>query len=101
MELVTSNTRDEHPDERSRSWMQKCAHRRAEQDAELEPWKATQIREFEDSLCLSPTSHKQLFGIGVWHLWDFKDWLEQGNYSLAELYQLAVDEKMMRKVVAD
>lgn len=71
-----------------------------EQDAELDPWKATQIREFEESLCLSPTSHKQLFDIGVWHLWDFKDLLERGNHSLAEIYQQVDDEKMIRKVVA-
>ena len=90
-----------HPVASHRPWMAKQAQKRAEQDADLEPWTARQVHDFSSSLEMEPTSHRQLFDIGVLHLNEFKDWLELGNDSLYETYQRVGDETEMRKVVAN
>ncbi len=91
----------EHPDVSHRNWMARHARMRAEQDADLEHWDSQQIHDFAQYLELEPTTHRQLFDIGVLHLNDFKDWVERGNDSLAETYQKADDETEVRKVVAN
>lgn len=90
----------QHPSESHRPWMLKQARKRAEQDADLEPWTASQVYNFSSCLKRVPTSHRQLFDLGLLHLNDFKDWLERGNDSLYETYQRVKDETEMRKVVA-
>lgn len=89
-----------HPGTSHRPWMAKQARKRAEQDADLEPWTPSQVHDFSSRLEKEPASHRQLFDIGALHLNDFKEWLERGNDSLFELYQKASDETEMRKVVA-
>lgn len=89
-----------HPIESHRTWMIKQARRRAEQDADDPPWSGDQIYEFSTLMESEPTAHRQLFDLGVLHLQDFKDWLEQGNISLYETYQKASDETEMRRIVA-
>lgn len=84
-----------------RPWIVQCAKKRAETDADLEPWTAKQVSEFSSLTESKPASHKQLFDIGVLHLNDFKDWLERGNDSLYEVYQRVEGETEMRKVVAN
>ncbi len=90
-----------HPVANHRPWMAKQARKRAEQDADLEPWTAGKLFDFSSSLEREPTSHRELFEVGVLHLNDFKDWLEHGNDSLFETYQRIGDETEMRKVVAN
>ncbi len=89
-----------HPVESHRAWMYKQARRRAEQDADDQPWTDEQVRDFSLLMERKPATHRQLFDLGVLHLSDFKDWLEQGNDSLYETYQKASDETEMRKIVA-
>ncbi|WP_428239608.1 NACHT domain-containing protein [Gynuella sp.] len=89
-----------HPVEDHRKWMTKQARRRAEQDADDLPWTGEHIYGFSLLMEREPTTHRQLFDIGVLHLNDFKDWLEQGNDSLYETYQKARNETEMRKIVA-
>ncbi len=89
-----------HPVERQRDWMIKQARRCAERDADDHPWTGEQIYEFSTLMLREPTTHRQLFDLGVSHLNDFKDWLEQGNDSLYQTYQRACDETEMRKIVA-
>jgi len=89
-----------HPVEGHRPWMTKQARRRAEQDADDPPWTGEQIYALALLMEREPTTHRQLFDIGVLHLNDFKDWLEQGNDSLYETYQKASNETEMRKIVA-
>ncbi|NMH64992.1 hypothetical protein [Shewanella salipaludis] len=98
--IALSELAQNHPVEHYRSWMKKRAYKRAEEDADLEPWSSQQVRDFGASLEMTPASHRQLFDIGVLRLNDFKVWLELGNDSLAETYQRAADETEMRKIVA-
>ena len=89
-----------HPVTSHRPWMTKQARKRAEQDADLEPWTASQVHDFSYLQEREPASNRQLFDVGVLHLNDFKEWLECGNDSLFETYQRVADETEMRKVVA-
>lgn len=89
-----------HPVEGHRTWMTKQARRRAELDADDLPWTGEQIYDFSLLMEREPTTHRQLFDLGVLHLNDFKDWLERGNDSLYETYQKASDETEMRKIIA-
>ncbi len=89
-----------HPVEDHRTFMIKQARRRAEQDADDPPWTDGQVYDFSLLMEREPATHRQLFDLGVLHLNDFKDWLEQGNDSLYATYQKASDETEMRKIVA-
>ncbi|MBA55472.1 MAG: hypothetical protein CMK89_13540 [Pseudomonadales bacterium] len=89
-----------HPVEDHRAFMIKQARRRAEQDADDPPWTDGQIYDFSLLMERDPSTHRQLFDLGVLHLNDFKDWLEKGNDSLYATYQKASDETEMRKIVA-
>ncbi|MBO9170038.1 hypothetical protein [Rhizobium sp. L245/93] len=91
----------DHPEEAYRAWMAKCMQKRAEIDADVEPWKPEQVSDLWNLQRMQPVSHRQLFDVGVLHLQDFKDWLERGNDSLAETYQRVSGETEMRKVVAN
>jgi hypothetical protein len=89
-----------HPNGESRSWMVRLAHNRAVADADLPVWSAQNVSEFMRDAEVTPTSHKELFDIGVSRLTDFKAWLHHGNDSLAETYKRIPDETEMRNVVA-
>ncbi len=90
----------DHPDPDSRSWMAKVAYKRAEEDGELEPWTAEQVAQFSFDRTRLPTSHRQLFDIGVARLIDLKNWLERGNDSPFRTWQRAAGETEMRNLVA-
>ena len=51
---------DEHPDPNRRPWMVKHAYKRAEQDGDLEPWRAEQVHNFNELQTLKPATHRQL-----------------------------------------
>ena len=91
---------NDHPDPASRSWMAKVAYKRAEEDGELEPWTPDQVGQFAIDRTCSPTSHRQLFDIGVARLIDLKNWLERGNDSPFAIWQRAEGETEMRNLVA-
>jgi hypothetical protein len=95
LELSRSHPVDDH-----RVFMIKQARRRAEQDADDLPWTDGQVYDFSLLMEKEPATHRQLFDLGVLHLNDFKDWLEQGNNSLYQTYQKATGETEMRKIVA-
>lgn len=90
----------EHPVIESRSWMSKLAYKRAEEDADLEPWSAQQMREFSRSQMSTPTTHRQLFDLTVNRLIDLKSWIEVGNDSPYRTWQRVEGETEMRNLVA-
>ena len=90
----------EHPEPDYRSWMEKEARKRAEQDGDLEPFTAEQVHEFSSRLTRSPASHLQLFDLTIGRLTDLKDWLEQGDDSPFRNWKRAKDEAEMRSLVA-
>lgn len=90
----------EHPVIESRSWMSKLAYKRAEEDANLEPWSAQQMREFAKNQMSTPTTHRQLFDLTVNRLIDLKSWIEGGNDSPYRTWQRVEGETEMRNLMA-
>ena len=98
--VALSELIEENPNPNARQRMEKLARRRAEQDGDVEPWKAEQIAEFGDKLTRTPTSHRQLFDLTVARLTDLKDWIESGRDSPYRTWQKADDEGEIRVLVA-
>ena len=90
----------EHPVPNYRSWMAKQAHKRAEEDGDLEPWSAEQVSAFDNSQTITPSTHRQLFDLAVHRLLDLKNWLERGNDSPWKTWQRVNDETEMRTLIA-
>ncbi|WP_409525078.1 NACHT domain-containing protein [Nitrincola sp. MINF-07-Sa-05] len=90
----------DHPDASYRPWMQKLAYKRAEEDADLEPWSAQQVRDYDQHQARTPTTHRQLFDLTVDRLIDLKAWIELGNDSPYKTWQRAESETEMRNLVA-
>jgi len=91
----------EHPEPDYRSWMAKQAHKRAEEDGDLEPWSAEQVSAFDNALTITPDTHRQLFDLTVYRLLDLKNWLERGNDSTSQTWQRAGGETEMRTLIAN
>lgn len=89
-----------HPLPSSRSWMALRAFSHAEKDGDLETWSAKQMREFETSQTLTPTTHRQLFELTVDRLLDMRAWLEDGNSSPYETWARAKKETEMRNLIS-
>ena len=90
----------DHPDEKYRPWMRELAYKRAEQYADLEPWTAQQVREYDQSRASTPTTHRQLFDLTVNRLQELKAWIERGNDSPYKTWQRADGETEMRNLIA-
>ena len=90
----------EHPEPDSRPWMAKHARERREQDGDLEPWTAEQVREFSSKLTKTPSTHHQLFDLTIDRLTDLKNWLEHGDDSPYLPWQKVDGETEMRNLVA-
>ncbi|HUE93128.1 hypothetical protein [Pseudomonas sp.] len=90
----------DHPSEKYRPWMRELAYKRAEQDADLEPWSAQQVREYDQGRVSTPTTHRQLFDLTVNRLLDLKAWVECGNDSPYKTWQRADGETEMRNLIA-
>ena len=80
--------------------MKKLAYRRAEKDADLEPWSAQQVWKYNQHQVRTPATHRQLFDLTVDCLIDLKDWVEEGNDSPYKTWQKANSEAEMRNLVA-
>lgn len=88
-----------HPDESARPWMTHLTRSKAEQDADITPWKAAQLREFHDDLERTPANHRELAGLAVMRLLDLKDDLEHGDSSIADILKNVTLETDMRKYI--
>jgi hypothetical protein len=91
---------EEHPVPAYRNHFKKLAYRRAEEDSDIEAWSVGQLIEFEDSLTMTPASHRQLFELVVHRLDDLKSWLELGNDSQSQTWQKVPLEKEMGNLIA-
>jgi len=94
------NLVDKLPVKNSKSWLISSATFRAEKDSELKQWTTKQVVEFSFNALKTPTTHRELFQLGLRHLLELKDWLEKGNDSLADTYKKAKDETEVRKIIA-
>ena len=62
-----------HPDQGSKGWLMRLTRQKAEQDADLTPWTASQVRDFNDKLDRTPKNHRELAEVAVLRLLDLKD----------------------------
>lgn len=90
----------EHPDPNHRPWMARHAHKRAEEDGDLEHWSAEQVYAFDKSQTIMPATHRQLFDLAVHRLKDLKNWLERGNDSPWKTWKRVGSETEMRTLIA-
>ena len=70
---------EEHPIPAYQNHFKTLAYRRAEEDSDIEAWSVEQLIEFEQSLTMTPATHRQLFELVVHRLDDLKSWLELGT----------------------
>lgn len=85
-----------HPDEDLREWYAVNAKRRAEEDAENEPWQPGDIERFAKESERTPHNHRDLFEMTVSRLLDLKADLEDGDASIAGILQTVKDETKHR-----
>ena len=88
-----------HPDEEARSWMLVSAKKKAEQDGNIEPWPASEVREFYDKLERTPINHRELAELATFRFIDLKDDLEHGDSSIANILKAVKLETDMRKFI--
>ena len=98
--VAISDLAKTHPDVSYRPWMKKLAYKRAEEDADLDPWSAQQVRDHDSHRGMTPTTHRQLFDLTVDRLNDLKNWIEHGNNSPYKTWRRVPDETEMRNLVA-
>ena len=91
---------EEHPVPAYRNHFKKLAYSRAEEDSDIEPWSVEQLIVFEQSLTMTPATHRQLFELVVHRLVDLKSWLECANDSPWQIWQRAEREIEMRNLIA-
>ncbi|UIJ38715.1 hypothetical protein LWC08_03865 [Desulfobaculum bizertense] len=84
----------------SRPWIAKLAYKHAEEDADIEPWTASQVRDFEKFQMIKPKTHRQLFDVTVAKLKDLQNYLERGSDSPYKTWQRVEAETEMRTLVA-
>jgi hypothetical protein len=91
---------EEHPVPAYQNHFKSLAYRRAEEDSDIEAWSVEQLIEFEQSLTITPETHRQLFELVVHRLDDLKSWLERGNDSPWQTWQRVERETEMRTLIA-
>ncbi len=91
---------EQHPVASYKSWMAQCAKNHVIRESDLQPWCEEDVYLFNANQILTPSSHEQLYKIGLLHLEDLKLWLEDGNDSLAKTFSRAVNENEMRAILA-
>lgn len=88
-----------HPEESARPWFVLHAKSKAQQDADINPWSPSQVREFQDTLECTPANHRELAELAIMRLLDLKDDIENGDSSIAQLLQKVTLETDMRKYI--
>lgn len=88
-----------HPVETARPWFADQARRKAEIDADMTPWSAAQVREFQDELERTPANHRELAELAAMRLQDLRYDLEEGDSSIAQTLRRVTDEVEMRKFI--
>lgn len=85
-----------HPYELARAWFSTLTRKKAEQEADMEPWAPEQVREFHDRLDRTPKNHRELAELAVLRFLDLKDDLEDGDSSVAPVLLKVTQETQMR-----
>jgi len=97
--LALMDLAEHHPNKHLRQWFGLHAKRRAEADAEAEPWQPGDIARFAMEAERAPQNHRELFDLAVSRLTDLKLDLEEGDTSLASLLIKATKETEYRNAI--
>ena len=92
---------DSSPLENFKDRLLNLADGRAEADTDFSAWTPEQVAEFGRNAERSPKTQQELFEIAVSRLDDIKFDLEEGDESVASLWQKVEDELELRRVVAN
>ena len=87
---------DEFPD---RPWLKRLLLSRAEKDADLPAWTATQVADFYEHLDRTPSNHRELADLALMRFHDLKDNLEHGDDSVASVVIKADQETDLRNFI--
>ncbi|MBI1194890.1 MAG: hypothetical protein GC138_03455 [Gammaproteobacteria bacterium] len=82
-----------------RPWLARHPLEKAEQDGDLPAWETSAIREFNDKLEKTPTTHRELAELAVQRLVDLKTDLEEGDSSISGILRGVQQETDMRKFI--
>lgn len=91
----------EHRDGEREVWMRTHPVKRAELDAEGEPWDIPGFIEFAEHMECTPRTHQQLYDLACFRLQDLKAGLEDGDTSPAEVVIKTKDETVLRNYFAN
>ncbi|MCL1064274.1 hypothetical protein MK852_19335 [Shewanella benthica] len=91
----------QHPNNNARSWLAREAQSRAEQDADLIPWIAGDIHQFQYEQERKPKNHAELFELAVMRIIDLKHDLEDGDSSIASILKPITLETEIRKFIGN
>jgi hypothetical protein len=86
----------QHP---SYAHLENLCQNRAEQDADLRPWKPVDVMEFHERLDRTPSNHRELADLAVLRLLDLKDDLEEGDDSIAAVVKAVSEETILRNFI--
>ncbi|MEN3159448.1 hypothetical protein ABC502_13800 [Alkalimonas sp. NCh-2] len=91
---------EQHPVVSYRSWMSQCAKSHVIRESDIQPWNEEDVYLLKTQQVLTPSSHEQLYKIGLLHLEELKHWLESGNDSSAPTFRRVTNENEMRAILA-
>jgi hypothetical protein len=80
-------------------YLEMLCKKKAEQDADLQPWTPTNVREFHERLDRTPSTHRELADLAVLRLLDLKDDLEEGDDSVAAIIKAVTQETTLRNYI--
>ena len=97
--LALGEISEAHPEESSRPWFRLHAKEKAERDADIEPWSASQVSDFHTKLECTPANHRDLAELAIMRVLDLKDDLETGDSSIASILRDVKQETKIRKYI--
>ncbi len=97
--LAMIDLAEHHPNEPTRQRYVEHAKRRAEEDAEAEPWLSGDIALFAEEAERAPQNHRELYDLAISRLLDLKSDLEDGDTSLAEILISVKEERKHRNMI--
>jgi hypothetical protein len=83
----------------SYAYLEMLCREKAEQDADIQPWTPTNVREFHDRQDRTPSTHRELADLAVLRLLDLKDDLEEGDDSVAAVVKAVTEETKLRNFI--
>lgn len=88
-----------HPNAASRPWMLHNAKEKAEQDGDMSAWSPQQVFDFGRKMERTPANHRDLAELALMRMLDFRDDVEEGDDSIANVLNEVESETVMRNYI--